>query len=112
MALVLVPFGFSVTQISWVGALGVIIGAPLAIIFGIYLDKTRKYKMSLIGSAITLLLFSLVFPIVLKNEGSFLTVVSWLMVFCSTSMILASLCMSFSVEVTYPLNASVINGTL
>lgn len=112
MALVLAPFGFSVTQISWVGALGVIIGAPIAILFGVYLDKTRAYKMSLIISSLTLLLFSVLFPRALNNDASFLTAASYLMVFCSVSLILSALCTSFSVEVTYPLNASIINGTM
>lgn len=48
----------------------------------------------------------------LNRGAGYLETTSYMMVFFSMSMILAFLCMSFSVEVTYPLNASVINGTL
>jgi len=112
MALVLAPFGFSVSQISWIGALGFFIGAPAAFLFGIVLDKTRAYKKSLFLSCFILILFSIFFPMALNRGAGYLETTSYMMVFFSMSMILAFLCMSFSVEVTYPLNASVINGTL
>ena len=113
MALILVPFGFSIAQISWIGALGMIVGAPLAVVFGSVLDKTRAYKKSLIVCPTVLLLFSVLFPrLVLNSDSGFIIVVSTMMIFFSVSLIMSALSMAFSIEVTYPLNGSIINGTL
>lgn len=112
LALVFTPFGVSVSQISWLGAIGVIVGAPVAIIFGIYLDRTRAYKKSLTICPIISCLVSIIFPRVLASTPSFATLMTITMVFLSASISIVPLCMAFSVEVTYPLNASLINGTM
>jgi MFS family permease len=62
MALILTPFGFTVAQISWLGAGGVFAGALSAICFGVFLDKTRAYKKSLVGGSALCLLMAAIFP--------------------------------------------------
>ena len=113
MALILTPFGFTVAQIAGLGAGGVFVGAFSAIGFGVFLDRTRAYKKSLVGGCILcLLLIGPIFPRLLQNDSSYGIVLTITMVYIAINIAFVPLCMSFSVEVTYPLNASVANGSI
>jgi len=112
MALILTPFGLTVSQIARLGAAGVFVGAVSAIGFGVVLDRTRAYKKSLVGGCGLSLLTALTCSSVLANGPNYATVVCLTIAFTAVSIALLPLCMVFSVEVTYPLNASLANGIL
>lgn len=105
MSLYLTPFGLTVEQISIGGCVNLLSGVCSAIFFGIFLDKTRIYKKSLIfisfGNIFSFLWLSFYtlpkasedFPMLLLNFafiGAFLFPAF-------------PLCLTFSTEVTFPL---------
>ena len=61
MSQIMETFGISVAQTSILGAGSVLLGAVVAITFGLYLDKTRAYKSSLILTNVLPAFFMIIF---------------------------------------------------
>ena len=111
-ALILTPFGFTVPQISWMGAASVVVGAASAVGFGIFLDRKRAYKKTLIVGCIFCLIMSILFPRMLLNGVDYSTLVCVTMIYVAFIIPMIPLCMSLSAEVTHPMNPSLAIGTL
>lgn len=106
------PFGLTVKQISIVGISNLLSGVFAAILLGAFLDRTRIYKKSLIflscASVLgTLSLSYYTLPKANENFPLFLLNSSLLGALLMPAM---PLCMSFSTEVTFPMQPSLANG--
>ena len=115
VSLMFTPFGMSVGQLSWLLTGTIFIGTIVAVIWGVILDRTRAYKVSLtLGSILALL--SMLVLIKALSMGIALThfdvifVIS--AVYLATCIAMIPLCMAFSAEVAFPIQASLVNGCL
>jgi len=113
MSLFFTPFGVSVKQVATFGAASVLVGVVSAVVMGGLLDLTRSYKISLISSSFLpiIALFGLLYSLPVGMER-FSYVLACGMLYASIVMAAIPLCMSFSAEVTYPMQPSTVNGLL
>lgn len=111
MSLIMSPFGFTVEQLATVGVFTASFGVLFSIIFARFLDRTRLYKISLIVLSLLPVFVMIALNKSLKTER-FLPVLFTLIVFESIVLSAIPLCMSFSTEVTYPLQPSMANGMI
>jgi hypothetical protein len=113
LSLLLTPFGASVQQVATLGAASVFVGVVSTVVLGGLLDRTRAYKVSLITSSIlpVIALIGLLYSLPVGIERFPLVLASG-MIYTSIVMAAIPMCMSFSAEVTYPMQASTVNGLL
>jgi nitrate/nitrite transporter NarK len=105
MSALLTPYGLTVAQISKIGVTTILTGAFSAILFGIFLDRTRWFKKSLIffsvGSIFSLLL--LTFYSLPSAENNFTALQMNCALYGAFLLPTIPLCMTFSTEVTHPM---------
>ena len=113
MSLVLTPFGVSVKQVATFGAASVLVGVVSAVVSGGLLDRTRAYKVFLITSSIfpIIALVGMLYSLPVGMER-FHLVLACGMMYTSIVMAAIPMCMSFSAEVTHPMQPSTVNGLL
>ena len=111
---ILQPYGLEVTQIAIIGCVTLTAGIISALNFGKLLDRTKKYRLFLICLPIAhfaglawFVYFSL------PNANSLKANLLLNSIFFGASIVpVIPLCMSFSVEVTFPVQASTSNGVI
>ena len=106
MSPLLQPFGLSVQQLAIAGGMSSFVGIFGMVGGGIFIDKTKMFRKTLIflaiAAVVTLFLFT---TYTLPNfyiNGTF--------VFVVINVAFIGLFMTFSAEVTYPMQASLSNG--
>ena len=114
MSPLLQPFGLSVQQLAIAGGMSSFVGIFGMVGGGIFIDKTKMFRKTLIflaiAAVVTLFLFT---TYTLPNfyiNGTFVFVVinvAFIGLFLLPSL---PICMTFSAEVTYPMQASLSNG--
>lgn len=112
LSLILSPFGFTVSQISLLGFVGILVGSIAAALFGVFLDYSHAFKKSFIVLSASCLVISIIFTLVLQDGMQFSTLMAVALAYLCVSVSILPLAMTFSVEVTYPVNAALVNGIL
>ena len=112
MSALLTPYWLTVAQLSKIGVTTILTGAFSAILFGVFLDRTRWFKKSLVffsaGSIFNMLM--LTFYSLPKAENDFTTLQINCALYGAFLLPTIPLCMTFSTEVTYPMQPSLANG--
>jgi len=107
------PFGLKIYEMAALGVLGLMCGVVGSLIFGGILDRTKSYKffMQLIPFLIIVdLLFFVFYALPEATVNDKLPILVTTLFFCISLLPVIPLTMQFSVEVTFPLNASTANG--
>ena len=107
------PFGFGPGELSTLALLMLGSGILGAVLTGVFIDKTNKYK-STMHFLLFMTMFSTIMIIVtlsyyLENESMFLGLFE-LLGFVSTGFV--PLALSYGAELTFPLQPALVNGTL
>ena len=92
------------------GTVGVLVASVVAGLLGVFLDYTQAFKKTLVGLCASCFVLSLIFPYILREGMQFDTLMAFTLVYLSVSVAMAPLGMTFSVELTYPVNAALVNG--
>lgn len=109
VSLLLEPFGISVFRISLFGGLSVLAGVVGSIMAGLFIDRTRAYKKSLVFlSAVPILAVTIFRWFLPMGPDYFDYVLIAGMIFTAAVMGAMVLCNSFAVEVTYPIEPAMI----
>jgi len=107
------PFGISVAQMGIFGATCVLAGVVGSVVFGVFLDRTRAYKKSLVVLSAVPIFSVICFRQVLPMGPEYFEYV--LIAGASLTMAVMAaivLCNTFAVEVTYPIEPSLVSSTL
>jgi|688.fasta_scaffold352463_2 MFS family permease len=108
------PYGLDVTQIATIGCVTLTAGIISALNFGKLLDRTKKYRFFLIFLPIANFA-ALAWFGYFSLENSKLLKANLILnaIFFGASIVpVIPLCMSFSVEVTFPIQPSTSNGVI
>ena len=106
------PFGMEIYEMTALGCIGILFGVVGAFIFGRILDRTKKYKFFLkaIPALVIVELICFLYALPRMSTNDKLPIVITTLIFCITLLPVIPLLMQFSIEVTFPLNASTGNG--
>jgi FLVCR family feline leukemia virus subgroup C receptor-related protein len=104
-------FKYSTNDPSVFGALFIVGGIVGSAVFGIWVEKTRMYKMAVFTICILSSTFSVAMSFIFKQNNDI--VVSILCFFLGFSMVpIMAVAFDFGVEITYPIGESFSTGVL
>ena len=111
MSTLLNPFGYTASQIGFVGAILFAFGIPAALITGYFLDRNSSYRKS----HITLTFFGLISVIaavcVLAEKEADMLWITIVAVFLGIALVsLNPVCLSYGAELTFPMSPVVVNA--
>ena len=106
------PFGYSSSDIAFITLKLLLAGITGAILIGIIIDKTQKYKLSMntITFNCTIIIILVICALWFDQENRNLFT-GLLMSFGLFYMAYIPLCLSFGAELTFPLQPALVNGT-
>ena len=105
------PFGLDPAQISMVGLVMLFFSILGAIIISVIVDKTKMYKLTLSIVLVIITVSQLNIPIsFMVNNMIYTAIVFFSMSFVAVSLI--PICFSFGVELTFPLQPALVNGSM
>jgi hypothetical protein len=112
-SLVYIPFGMTVGQISIYGISASLTGGLASVIFGLSLDRTRLYKLSLVVSGFLIALMIACQQQALPIADQYFQVIVFIsMVYMAATNSSLVVCNNFAVEVTYPISGPMVIALL